>query len=290
MTPAHYLVARIARTFGLHRKTKRMSDAASEMHLLREAEAILGYQIWPKIAEVEELAVEYWNLRKLTQERESIRTRLTECEHQLAAAHDERSALLGQASEPHHELLARRSAAIAELESLARQRDDILNQARSVKRAFEGAKMKLEVLSKDASHPQAELDATRARLHALKAQFSELKQRRTEIADRIEAGDRALDRVDHELSDRRHHRREQAAEAFQIIADANREISIHRAELSLQETQIHQLYSDIGRYVSRHAYANPVCTKAAKDHRALIDVMGALRRSVALNHLLADQA
>jgi chromosome segregation ATPase len=289
MTPTHYFVARIARTFGLHRKNKRMSDAASEMHLLREAETYLGHAVWENVADVEELAMEYWNLRKLSKEREEIHKRLVTCEQQLAKAHEERSALLGQASEPHQELLARRSVVMAELESLARQRDAVVDQARTVKRAFEGTKMKLEVLSKDPSQSQADLDATRERLRELKARFTELKIQRAEIADNVEAGDRELDRIDHELAEKRHERRDQASEAFQIIGEANREISIHRAELALIETQIYQLYSDIGRYVSRHASVHAGCARAGREQRALIDVMAALRRSIAMNHQLADK-
>jgi chromosome segregation ATPase len=287
MTPTAYFAARVAKAFGLHRKNKRLSDASIEMHLLRDAEMHLGHAVWEKIGEVEELSMEYWNLRKLTQERAAIQARLDTCVQQLAEAHDERSALLNHAVEPHHDLQAKRSAVMAELEALSQERDAIVARARDVRRAFEGAKTKLEVLSKNPDHPEADLAATRDRLKQLKEQFAALKVQRNEIADSIAAGDRQLDHIDHELNDHRQQRRGQASEAFQIIGEANREISIHRAEAALIETQVHQLYSEIGRYVSRFAYANASCARAAREHRPMIDVMRALRRSIAMNNQLA---
>jgi hypothetical protein len=51
-----------------------------------------------------------------------------------------------------------------------------------------------------------------------------------------------------------------------------------------------QLYAEIGRYVSRNASHNPACAGAAASNRGLVDVMRALRRSIALNHRLAGTA
>jgi hypothetical protein len=71
-----------------------MADAASEMHLLREAEAYLGAAIWEKVENIEALSVEYWNLRKLIKERDDVRNKLLSCQQRLDRAHEERAALL----------------------------------------------------------------------------------------------------------------------------------------------------------------------------------------------------
>ena len=72
MTPSRYIVARVAQAFGYIRRAQRMADAASEMHLLREAEAQLGSMIWANVENIEELSVEYWNLRKLIKEKQEV--------------------------------------------------------------------------------------------------------------------------------------------------------------------------------------------------------------------------
>ncbi|MGC4015491.1 MAG: hypothetical protein QM755_13385 [Luteolibacter sp.] len=108
------------------------------------------------------------------------------------------------------------------------------------------------------------------------------------MADAIEAGDTELDAFESRLSEQRQSRREQASQAFQVIGDANREISTHRAELGLIDTQMRQLQAEIGRYVSRNP-RNPTCMEAAREHRGLVEVMRALRSSIAMNHRLAGQ-
>ena len=75
-----------------------------------------------------------------------------------------------------------------------------------------------------------------------------------------------------------------------MIGDGKREISILRAENGVLDTQMRQLYAEIGRFVSRNAYHNAACAAAASSHRGMVDVMRALRRSIALNHRLAGTA
>ena len=71
------------------------------------------------------------------------------------------------------------------------------------------------------------------------------------------------------------------------IGEINKDLSTYRAEDGLLETRMRQLHGEIGRFVSRHAHNDPRCASAVRTHRALADVMRALRRSIALNHKLA---
>ena len=83
MTSTRYMAARFAQAFGYFRRSQRMADAASETHLLREAEAYLGAMIWENVEKIEALSVEYWNLRKLIKDRDGVRAKLTACQERL---------------------------------------------------------------------------------------------------------------------------------------------------------------------------------------------------------------
>jgi chromosome segregation ATPase len=259
------------------------------MHLLREAEAYLGAAIWEKVENIEALSVEYWNLRKLIKDLDEVLVRLTACQEKLNLAHEERSALLNSTPEVNQELLDKRVELLTMLEDLAHQRDQIVADAREVRRSYVGLKMKLEVLTNE-SGKQAEIEKVKARLIELKMKFSELKKERIRIGALIEEGDAKVDAVDEELKEDRRDRRLQASDAFHVIGDGNKELSILRAESGLLDTRMRQLYAEIGRYVSRHASMDPACAAAAASHQGLVDVMRALRRSVALNHRLAGYA
>jgi len=293
MTSSRYYFARFAQAFGYFRKNQRMADAASEMHLLREAEAQLGFLIWEKVEGIEELSVEYWNLRKFIKERDLVRQKLTDCQTRLDQAHEERAILLNNTPEVQQDLLDQRITLLTELENLARRRDEIVAEAREVRRSYDGLKMKLEVLTKEPSgslaHAQ-QIDQVRSRLVELRTKFSDLKQQRIRIGTEIEEGDAKVDIVDGRLNEKKMDRRIHASETFQVIGDGNKEMSVLRAESSVLDTQMRQLYAEIGRFISRHAAQNPACAKAAASHKGLVDVMRALRRSIALNHRLAGTA
>jgi chromosome segregation ATPase len=293
MTSSRFLVARFAQAFGYFRRSQRMADAASEMHLLREAEAYLGAAIWEKVENIEALSVEYWNLRKLVKERDEIRAKLMACQERLDKAHEERSTLINNTPEENQELMEERTKMLTELETLAQQRDQIVADAREVRRAHIGLMMKLEVLTNEAKGGDRHLEQiamVKSRLTETKIRFSELKQERIRIGEAIDAGDAKLDIVDEKLQQKRQQRRLEASEAFQVIGDGNKEISILRAESGVIDTLMRQLYAEIGRFVSRNANQDPACAAAAASHHGMIDVMRALRRSIALNHRLAGTA
>jgi chromosome segregation ATPase len=292
MTSTRYLFARLGQAFGIHRRNQRMGDAASETHLLRDAEAHLGSMIWEKVEPIEELSVEYWNLRKLLKERNAVAGRLNLAEERLRIAHDERAALLTTHSEPQQDLIDERQAILKHIEGLSRKRDEIVHEAKNVRRKYDGLKMKLEVLTRDfeASATPVEADAIRQKLAELKLGFSDLKNARSEIALEIESGDAAIDALDAKLELQKKAKRQEASKAFQVIGDVNKEISSLRAELGLLDTQMRQLQSEIGRHVSRNVQTSPACAEAAREQRGLVDVMRALRQSIALNHRLAGMS
>jgi chromosome segregation ATPase len=285
MTTTRYILARMAQAFGVNRRQRRMAEAASEMHLLREAEQVLGQSVWEQVEEVEELGVEYWNLRKLIKERDEIRGKLEDCEAILADAHEQRSNLLGSKSDSQSDLEGERAELLADLEKLSRERDSVIQQAREIRRIYDGLKMKLEVLQREGTTDA--IEKTKSRMIDLKGQFTELKQRRDLVAASIAEGDSKVDAIDTELAEERQKHRAEASVAFQQIGQANRDISSLKAQLGLIDTQMRQLFSEIGRHVSRNAFINDECRNAAKGHIPMIDVMRALRKSVAMNHRLA---
>ena len=289
MTPSRYFLARCAQAFGYSRKSHRMTAAASEMHLLREAEAQLGFANWEKVESVEELSLEYWNLRKFIKEKDIVRKKLAECQARLDKAHEERTALLNSTPEVHQELSEKRTELLATVKTLSLKRDRVIADAREIRRSYDGFKMKLEVLTKE-SAGEASIQEVKARLVELRTKFSELKELRAEIGKEIGAIDAQLDLVDTEIKGKKVDRRVMSSGAFQVIGEGNKEISILRAESAVLDTQMRQLYADIGLYLSRNAGRNPACAKAVASHKGLVDVMMAIRRSIILNQRLGGSA
>ncbi|MGJ8643733.1 MAG: hypothetical protein ACSHX9_10020 [Luteolibacter sp.] len=290
MTPTRYYVFRIAQIFGYSRKNARMGAAASETHLLKEAESHLGRAIWKNAENIEGVSVEYWNLRKLQKEHSDLEEKLSHCREELAQAHEERASLLEVTIEPFMDLLEKRKEVLTELEEFARQRDLVVARAREIRRSYDGFKTKQEVLAKEGSQSLEQAETIQQKLVDLKSEFTALKRERHNIAEKITKGDAYIDEIDAEILERKKERRIKAAEAFQHIGDANQEMATLRGELGALNTQMGQLYSEIGRYISRAAPTDAESMKACNKLRGLVDVMGALRKSIQYNHKLADDA
>lgn len=292
MTSSRYWLARLLQIFGYSPKNHRLADAASEMHLLREAEVQLGAGIWENVESIEALSMEYWNLRKFIKAKEIIQEKVALRQAELNLAHEQRASVLGSTPEIHQELTDVRNELLRILEQLAQRRDEIIAEAREIRRNYDGLKMKLEVITKEAASTGSKLeslDPVKSRLAELKVQFSELKQQRTQIATEIEAGGLKVDHVDTQLNAKKKDQRLYASEAFQVISEGNKEISVLRAEIGLLDSQMRQRYSEIGRFVSYHIH-DPACVKALVSQHGLAEVMVALRHSIVLNQRLGGRA
>lgn len=288
MTPGRYLLARAALAFGVSRKKRRTEEAAAETHLLREAEQILGQKIWERVEPVEELGNEYWNLRRLVAEQKDITKKLQEAANLLANAHEQRAALLNEKSLAQEQLNTKRTQMLDELAVLSRDREEIVRKARSLRRLYDGLKTKLDVLKSESKEDEQTKATTRARMSELRGKLEVLKADRDQVVEEVSRRNSLLDEVDKELDAERGKHRSEAAEAFQMIGEANRRISSYKAELGLVDTEMNQLFSEIGRYVSRKTKVNDYCRQATADFASMVDVMSALRRSINLNHQLAD--
>lgn len=288
MTSTRYLLERIAKVFGIHRKTQRLSDAAVEMHLLREAEAHLGEAIWTKVEPIAELSHVYWTLRKLAKNKDDLHKRLAVCEQRLNQASAERDRL--QEEQTHnqnqHEW-AQRKQLLETLEGFARQRDEIIREGRTVRRQYNGTMTKLEVISATNECDSQQLNAIHSELESLREHFEQLRVARDHLTNQIRQGDALLDQINAKLKHVSLKNEEALAAAFLNISQANKEVWQLRAECGLIDTRMHQLFIEVGHHISRNTTVDRQCKIAAAHHHGLVDVMRALRRSIALNHKLA---
>jgi chromosome segregation ATPase len=287
MTPTTYYIALIAKSFGYERRAKRLADASSEMALLREAEFQLGKLLWEKIEPVEELSVEYWNLRKYVKELHEKRDTMSRLNEKLAALHDERAGILNEASPDQENLETKRSDLLLNLEKLANQRDQLVRRAKEIRRAHEGYLTKIEVLARD-GQKKNEIDKVKSEISALKEEFRNLKEQRAQLAEQLEDGDRIVDEIDQQLIAVRQVKRDRAAVVFQEMGIINRELSNIRSDIGNIEGQIRHLQAEVGRYISRYHKRNPACETIARSERTMVEVMRMLRFSISMNHKLAD--
>ena len=149
MTPTKYFFLCIASRFGYLRKSVRLADATNETHLLKEAETFLGAAIWRHTENVQILSMEYWNLRKFSNERETLSKEILHLQGKFNATYQEPNASQESVTESLQDLTNERNGALNHLDNLILERERIIANAHDVRRNYDGLIIKLDVLRKE---------------------------------------------------------------------------------------------------------------------------------------------
>lgn len=287
MTITEYFFFTLATAFGYRRRSKRLSTMASETFLLKEAEAYLGRELWEDTENIEELSLEYWNLRKLNNQRVHILAELDECEQNLTKIHQKKADNKVHSDDPSQDLFNSRQNYLNSLDKLAKQRDEIMNNANEIRRTYESIKSKQEILTKEGANNPEYFENITNRLTQLKSEFATFKSKHAAVAKRIVEEDSKIDKIDAEIMLHQKNRRGTDSDTFQQFGNINHKISTLRADLISNDIQTRQFHIDIGKYVSRN-FLNPECLQLRGKKRGLIKVMQELRKSILLNRKLAE--
>ena len=288
MTPSKYLFLRIASRLGYSRKMLRLSHITSESHLLKEAETLLGEAIWRETENVKALSVEYWNLKKLVKDQNTISKEIDQLQEKINETYEFRTESWKTVNESIQDLADKRKKLLDDLYALTRNRDYLVVKARKIRRHYQGLKTKQEVLRKEGDQIP-EIVSTSTRMLEIRAFFEKLREERAKIGEGIAGVNAAIKEIDRLMNERKKVGQSKVAENWESVGDVSQQISVRRTELNSIQLQMRQLYAETGRYISINSHKNPECKKASRDQRGLISVMAALRKSIQYNMKLAER-
>ncbi len=289
MTRTRYGIAVVLQSFGLFRKMKRMTDAAAELHLMQEGEEILGALCWEHIEQIEDLSMEYWNIRKISGERLELAEKIKEAEIKLHAAQEERAARMDQNKESGQEMFNQREDLFDEIEDFNTRREEIMEEAMAVKRRHEALKVKIGVLKEEGKTDDPSYSDTAREVTELRTHFSTLKEKLATVDQQIDEKQKALTEIQTAIDEKHQHNKSDVSNVYALISRANRDISSHRAKLGLLAEEQGKLCRQVGRHLNIH-HRDKKCKNACKNHRDLLEQVKFLRRSIQWNKNLIAKA
>ncbi len=289
MTRFRYSIATILQSFGLHRKMKRMTEAAYELHLMQEGEQFLGSFCWPGAEEIEEISMEYWTIRRIERERTALEEKIVEANKLLTEAHVARTTVTDRSKDIGQELYNEREKLFLSLEELNSQRDDIMANAQQIKRRFEALKTKAKVLKEEGAGEGEAYQKTREVLEGLRGQFTDFKSKLSELDAQIDTEQEKLAKLQEGIDAKLKGNKDQASETFGQISKANRDITKSKAELGLLTDEYARLCREVGRYLNLNAREQQ-CKEACREHRGLLEQIRLLRRSIQWNKRIVERA
>ncbi|MGJ8656738.1 MAG: hypothetical protein ACSHX6_09820 [Akkermansiaceae bacterium] len=274
--------------FGVLRKQKRLQDAALELQLLKEAEEILGRNVWTKVKELEHYKVNYWGINKLLHERNELSDKIQDIKSKIESIKQNQETRFKEVNNPEHnveEIYEKQKIVVNKIQA---EQKDISDIAANIKRSFDGAMAKLDALTSN-DVPDSEINSEKAKIEQLKKKFSDLKEKKT-ISDKKLAKQTAiLVKISDSLQSSKNTYKDNAAGNYEIMGKANKALSAYRSKIGLLDNKIITHYNEIGKNISKECFADDDCRKAVKDKFNLCKIMRSLRQSIDYNHNLADR-
>ena len=288
MTRSRYVIAILLQSFGVILKNKRLTDASYEIHLMQDGEEILGAYCWPNIEDIEELSMEYWNLRKLKQEETTLSEKVSNANKTLSNVQNERASLADLSKGSGQELSQKRERLFEKIEALNIKRDDLLAEAQQTKRKHSALKMQVQVLKEEDSGNQEKINDCRESLTDLRIQFTKSKEHLVEINDKVDSLKDKLSKLQEKIDDKLKGSKEETTESFTQISKANRDITKYQAELGVLREEQAKYFRGIGSFLRINSKRED-CKAACKNQRGLLEQTRLLSQSVDWNRHLAER-
>lgn len=288
MTQSRYLIASLLQNFGVRRKARRMTDAAFEMHLMQDGEEILGAYCWRNIEHIEELSMEYWNLRRLEREEANLLSKVREAEKTLADAQKQRASYLDRSKGQGEDYLNERNTLLESIEEVNKERDSLMAEAIRTKKKHSALKMKVKVLQEEGLDEEAEIRKAREELASLREIFTADKERLNSLNEKSTHLEDRLDRIQGKIYLEVNDSKGEATEAFSRISKANRDITKHKAELGVLQEEQGVLFREVGRFLNVNSKRKD-CRKACREHRGILEQTRLLFQSIELNRKLVKK-
>ena len=288
MNNRQYIIANFLKKFGIVRKQRRLQDAATELQLLKEAEEILGRNVWQNLKDLEYYKVNYWGINKLLQERENYTDKIIEIKSKIEAIKQNQETRFKEVNNPGQNIEEIHDKQKIIVEKIQSEQQDISNIATNIKRSYDGVVAKLEAIQ-SGEPTDAEINAEQSKLEQLKKKFADLKEKKLLSDTRLAKQNAVLAKITDSLKSSKNTYKDNAAGNYEVMAKANKAISAYRSKIGLLDNQIITHYGEIGRNISKEAFSDDECRKAVKGKFNLCKIMGALRKSIDFNHNIADR-
>jgi len=288
MTRTRYFLARILLNFGLVRRTKRLTDAAYEMHLMQDGEELLGAFCWQEIEGIDDLSHEYWNLRQLNRKKKEVVEKVTRASTLLASAQQRKVDLVNHSKEEGDPFIRKRDEVITDIKSLKEKRDQLMTEALGTKRKHGALKTKLQVLKEEGAGEE-EIKKCLEGLANFRDVFIEEKENLGQLAAEISSKEEQLGSAQELVKETTQGSNTEANEAYTIISKANQVITVNQAELSAIEEQQLKLYREVGHFLNLNSDRRD-CLKACKKQKVILNQVKLLIESIRRNRRLVDQS
>ncbi|MEM8953662.1 MAG: hypothetical protein AAGD22_05885, partial [Verrucomicrobiota bacterium] len=146
MNTLSFLVSSLGKKLGVRRPAAWRSALNREHHLLKTAEQALGAQSWTEVEKIEELTIEYWEIKDIEHQQLELEERNRNLEKEVESSRVEKEKITEEFNDiiekKRGELIGKNSV----LDAVTSEIKQLEHEKQAIERLFEALKLKRKVL------------------------------------------------------------------------------------------------------------------------------------------------
>lgn len=288
MNLLEFFVRKTAARLGVVAPRLYLRNATEESILLKEAETLIGKMAWRELEHVEELTNEYWRIRQLDAEQkkleEDLETATAEMNRIQEAAKTPETQFSPQLEKIGMLLESEREKLTEKLKAM----QDLIQAAETVRKKFNGLKLKLSVLKGEDADEQT-LEGVRHDLQETKNKYGDLAREVENLRGEVKLVERKIKAIESEMDNLRGRISLRERNLTREVSDAGRRLMELNSRLAILESEKGELYATIGRLLR---VGSDTGSDAYRDvlerFDPIIQQARTLSKSIEFNRRLAD--
>lgn len=284
-----YHVNRVAGFFGIRRTKHLRQTMTQESMFLNEAMELLGRAAWRDSGGIDDLAVEYWQIRdvekkqrELWDESEALRSTKEELEVRRANIDSGFGREVDVLKEKKIELMSKAIVLMREIEA-ARE------ELERVKRRFAGMRLRLKAIDEE-PEAAAGLDrhATEENIESARTDYADRQKSLEEKEAALKEVEKLIEENDGVLAAKKAELKQAAAEVVGEIGRVSKTLADLSAQIGSLQNEKNQLSTRVGRYLSQNIDSrSQEIRQILHKHRALASKISYFRKSIDYQQRLA---
>ncbi|MFT6793610.1 MAG: hypothetical protein ACJAR1_001608 [Rubritalea sp.] len=287
MTKRQFITAKFLKKIGIHRRQKRLQDAADEIQLLREAGEILGRHVWTKVKDLGSYEDNFWGINNLLKERSEFSEKIQGIKSKIEGIKQNQETRFIKDNNSEHNVEETYEKQKLVVDKIKSEQANLSDVAANIRRIFDRSEANLKALDSDGT-VSVEAIAEKAKIKQLKSKFLELKEKKSLSDKKLLKQTAILMKVADSLQNTRASYINSAASNHEIMGGVNQALSNYRSKIGLLDNEIIAHYNEIGQNISKECYSSEECKKAVKGKFHLCKIMNSLRQSIDFNHEIAN--
>lgn len=289
MNTFEFVIRRVLRAVGIVNERNHLHVASQQTHYLSEAEDMLGKIAWKDVADVPELAEEYWKIKEIESQQASLQDDITGIEATNQRLNAERDELELESENSLAAITLKKTEAMRRAISQMHDVELSRGAAELTKKKYSGLRIKLKVLTDEATS-EAEISAVQAQMNELKLDYARDKKKVEALAENIRATEAEVAQIEQEIESLRTDARARMAEMMNKVSRSSKLVADYTARIGSLEANKRALATKIGAFLAaNYKSTDPDLAPILRKYRNILSKIDALRSSIGRRRLLAGR-